>query len=131
MKTFEEAEAFFYKDRFAHDAADIRIVEFTDHSAKCKLDIQDKHLNGMNQVMGGAIFTLADFSFAVASDAKAVSSSCNITYLSATKGKSLFAEAEIKKDGRTTIFAEVKIYDDLGKDIAFVTVNGIRVLPKD
>lgn len=130
MKTFEEAEKFFYQDHFAHDATDITIVEFSEYYAKCKFDIKEKHLNVNGTVMGGAIFTLADFTYAVASDSAAVSSSSSITYLNTSKGKTLFAEAKMIKDGRTTVFYEIKVYDDLGKDIAFVTMNGIKIPPK-
>lgn len=127
MKTFEEAENFFYKDHFAHDAAGIRIVEFKEYYAKCKMDIQEKHLNVNGTVMGGAIFTLADFAFAVASDAVGVSYTSSITYLNPAKCKTLFAEARMIKDGKTAIFYEIKVTDETGKDIAFVTMNGIRV----
>ena len=44
----------------------VEIEEVDDGYAKCSLEIQPHHLNAANTVMGGAIFTLADFAFAVA-----------------------------------------------------------------
>ncbi len=59
--------------------------------------IQKYHLNSVNVVQGGAIFTLADFAFAAASNSYgtvALGISVNIFYVkSATKG-TLIAEAK-------------------------------------
>ena len=61
----EQIREFFAKDRFATDNG-ATIEEVDDGYAKCSLEIQPHHLNAANTVMGGAIFTLADFAFAVA-----------------------------------------------------------------
>ena len=63
----EQIREFFAKDRFATDNG-ATIEEVDDGYAKCSLEIQPHHLNAANTVMGGAIFTLADFAFAGASD---------------------------------------------------------------
>ena len=59
-----------------------------DH-AVCELDIKDHHRNALGNVMGGAIFTLADFALAIASNTgenPSVSVSSTIEYLSASNG---------------------------------------------
>ena len=125
-RTLEESKAFFARDRFAA-LTEIEILEVDDFYAKCRMKIQEKHLNGDNHVMGGAIFTLADYCYAVASDSVAVSLSSEINYLSSSKGTELIAEARMLKDGRSTVFYEVRITDDLGKNIAFVTMTGFKI----
>ena len=65
--TLEELNDFFGHDRFAEHAG-CRIVEGSRDHAVCELDIQDHHRNALGNVMGGAIFTLADFALAIASN---------------------------------------------------------------
>ncbi len=93
MKKIRE---FFKKDRFAaHN--DITLLDIRPGYAKAELKISDKHLNGVDITHGGAIFTLADLAFAVASNSHgtvAVGVSATISYLKATNGGTLTAEAE-------------------------------------
>ena len=82
------------------------------------------HMNAHGAVMGGAIFTLADFAFAVACNYAGVPSvaiECNIRYYAATKGKKLIATAKTDKEGHTLGHYTVEIEDDLGKKIAGYT----------
>lgn len=65
--TLEELNDFFGHDRFAEHAG-CRIVEGSRDHAVCELDIKDHHRNALGNVMGGAIFTLADFALAIASN---------------------------------------------------------------
>ncbi|MFR7404185.1 MAG: PaaI family thioesterase, partial [Coriobacteriaceae bacterium] len=86
--TLEELNDFFGHDRFAEHAG-CRIVEGSRDHAVCELDIKDHHRNALGNVMGGAIFTLADFALAIASNTgenPSVSVSSTIEYLSASKG---------------------------------------------
>ena len=71
--------------------------------------------------MGGAIFTLADFTLAIAcniGEAPTVSISNAIEYLSSSRGTKLIAECNVDKSGRKVGFYTVDIKDDLGKSIA-------------
>ena len=81
--------------------------------------------------MGGAIYTLADFAFAVASnfdkDRAAVSIAGNALFLSATKGEILYAQARLLRDGRNNCFYEVTVTDDLERKIAVVSFTGAHV----
>ena len=89
--TLEELNDFFGHDRFAEHAG-CRIVEGSRDHAVCELDIKDHHRNALGNVMGGAIFTLADFALAIASNTgenPSVSVSSTIEYLSASKGRHL------------------------------------------
>ena len=79
---------------------------------------------------GGTIFTLADFAFAVASNQKGrdvVTQASQITFLKSAKGKHLTAVARQIKDGKRVCFYEITVSDELGTEVAFVTVNGYVV----
>jgi len=127
MNSVEEAKKIFDNDRYATSTTGCEILEVGQGYAKCQLKITPKILNAYDSVMGGAIYTLADFAFGIAGDSNAVSTTGQITYLSASKGDTLFAEAKMVKDGRTLVFAEIKVTDNLGKEIAFVTMSGMKV----
>ena len=64
MSLIEEKREFFKGDRFAVDVTGIDIVDVGENYAKCRLEIDKKHLNAAGHPMGGAIYTLADFAFA-------------------------------------------------------------------
>lgn len=122
------------RERFSHDrfatvnGAVIDTVE--DGYAKCSMELNDTHRNALGAVMGGAIFTLADFTFAVASNWNKnpqVSLNASISFLGKAKGSKLIAEAEKIKEGRKTCYYEVMITDELGNPVAHMTSNGFAV----
>ena len=80
---------------------------------------------------GRAIFTLADFAYAVASngftDKIIVSQQVAITFLAPARGTELLAEAKCLKSGRTTCLYAVDVRDELGTYVAHATVNGFTV----
>ncbi len=92
----ERIMRFFENDRFAKHSG-IEVLEVSEGKAKAKMEIGEKHLNGVGLVHGGAIFTLADLAFAVASNSHgtaALAINVSIAYLKATTKGTLFAEAE-------------------------------------
>ena len=130
MTDLEKAREFFRKDIFASETTGIEIEEVGLHYAKCVLNIGDKHKNAYGGVMGGAIFTLADYTFAVSSNFNApqtVSVSSNISFTGMAKGKKLIAESALIKDGRSTCLYSIEIKDELGTKVAFVTINGMKL----
>lgn len=129
MNYLEQAKKMFQNDIYATETTGIEIVEVKESYAKCILKVERKHMNAADSVMGGAIFTLADFAFAVASNAGnplTVSLSSQINYLSAARGEQLIAEAVCVKAGRSTCFYEVKITDEQDSMVAIVTTTGFR-----
>ena len=79
--------------------------------------------------MGGAIFTLADFALAIASNTggnPSVSVSSTIEYLSASKGTCLIATCNADKSGRRLGFYTTDVTDDTGRRIARVTTTVYR-----
>lgn len=122
----EQIQKIFANDRFATENGAV-IEDVNEGYAKCSLEIQQRHLNAAGAVMGGAIFTLADFAFAVASNWNKplhVSTTSQITYLGAAKGSRLIAEARKVKEGRSTCYYLVEVKDDLGNAVAHVTSSG-------
>ena len=124
------------KDKFIHDAfvADGlgAVIDGASYGfARVSMEIQPRHCNALGIPMGGAIFTLADFAFAVAANQgrDVVTQASQITFLKAAQGKRLIAEARQVKDGKRVCFYEVKVNDDLGTEVAFVTINGYVVSP--
>ena len=86
----------FDNDRFAKHVG-IDLIEFSPGRGKATMHITPKHLNGIDVVQGGAIFTLADFAFAVAVNARgniAVAVTTSITFLKAVSEGTLTATAE-------------------------------------
>lgn len=88
---------FFKNDRFAA-SNEIFLMEAKPGYAKSSMKVLEKHLNGVNTVQGGAIFTLADLTFAAAVNAHgnvAVALNVNISFLKAAfVGDTLIAEAK-------------------------------------
>ena len=131
ISKLEEARELFAHDVYASELTGVVIDEIGDNYAKCSLILEDKHRNAYGGIMGGAIYTLADLTFAVASnfDKKeaTVSLSTSANFMSASKGNVLYAEARLIKDGRRNCFYEVRVTDDLGKDIAEILFTGAHL----
>lgn len=66
--TLDQIREKFSHDRFATEACGCRVDEARAGHAVCSLDLTPKHINEKGVPMGGAIFTLADFAIAVASN---------------------------------------------------------------
>ena len=129
--TLEEARAIFANDSFATQAAGIRIDSCGLHTARCAMKITSAHLNAMGKVMGGAIYTLADYTFAVAANSEGlqwVSAQSSVNFLSAAAEGILSAEASCEHEGRNTCLYTIKISDGNNKQIAIVSAVGVRVV---
>ena len=126
----EEVQRVFRNDRFATDACGCRVVEASRGHAVCEFDITPGHRNEKGGVMGGAIFTVADLAFAVASNVGepvTVSVSSSIEFMSAAKGERLIATADVDKNGRTLGFYNCLVTDELGTPVARVTQTAMHL----
>lgn len=122
----QEVQKRFENDGFATENG-ARIEEIDDGYAKVVMDLDPHHYNAVGGVMGGAIFTAADFAFAAASnwqERTAVSQTAQITYLGRVKGRQLIAEARCVKDGRSICYYVIDVTDELGSRVAQVTSSG-------
>ena len=131
MGTIAEAREEFSHDLYATKLSGAEIEEIGENFARCSMKLTENHRNAYGGIMGGAIYTLADFAFAVASnfdkEMATVSVVGQASFMSASKGTVLYAEARLLKDGRNTCFYEVNVTDDLDKLIAVVSFNGAHV----
>lgn len=126
MTKLEEARAFFAGDRFATENGAV-INEIGEHYAICSMELTPHHLNAAGRVMGGAVFMLADFAFAVASNfghPADVTTTSQITFLRPSQGKMLYAKSQELRRGRTAVYYETSVTDDTGALIARVTASG-------
>ena len=127
--TLDDAREYFSHDRFATDNG-ITLDELDTAHSVCSLMLDDRHKNAYGGVMGGAIFTLADFAFATLSNDRervTVAQQVSINYLSAPKGNRLMARASYRKNGRTSCVINVDVTDETGRDIAQFVGTGFKL----
>ncbi len=126
MKTIEEVRKFFENDRFATENYMV-IDSVKEDTATCSMTVCDRHKNAVGNVMGGVYFTLADFTFAVATNhekAGMVSLSSTIDFHSIAKGEKIICTAEKIKKGRTTCSYLMTLTDENGSLLATVLTTG-------
>lgn len=129
FESIDEAREFFKGDKFATNIG-VKLDELEEDSCVCSLELCDDFKNAYGAVMGGAIFTLGDFAFAVLSNQlhrPTVGLQVSINYLSGSKGEKLIAKVTVRKDGRTTSVLNVDITDDTGRDIAQFVGTGYKM----
>lgn len=127
--TLEDVRALFAHDLFATEMCGCRVIEASRGHAVCAFDIADTHLNAQGGVMGGAIFTLADFALAIGcniGEEPTVAVSNSIEFMSAAKGRTLIATCNVDKSGRSLGFYTVDVVDDLGTPVARMTATCFR-----
>ena len=129
FSTVEEAREYFRNDRFATENG-MQLDELTEDGCVCSVVLGERHRNALGGIMGGVLFTLADFAFAIASNNAhhgTVAIDVNIHFLAATKGSKLTARATCVKDGRTTAVYEAKVTDDTGREVALFLGTGYKL----
>ena len=125
----DEVRELFGHDRFATEACGCEVLEASRGHAVCAFDITPVHRNAQGNVMGGAIFTLADFALAIAcnmGEEPTVSVSNTISFMSAAKGSRLIATCDADKSGRSLGFYTVDVRDDLNPPVARMTATCFR-----
>lgn len=92
----DSMKKFVQKDRFARHIG-VEVLEHGKGTAKARMEIGDHHRNSAGMVHGGAIFSLADAVFSIASNSHgtlAVAINVSISFFKAATEGTLFAEAE-------------------------------------
>lgn len=144
MDRTELARRIFADDTFATRQTGIKIDTVDSDSCICSLAVDARHRNAKGAVMGGVLFTLADFAFAVAANSEAlppeqnteepllewVSSSSTIHFINAVKGDVLSASASCIKKGRLQALYQITITDNRDTKVALITTTGTRVQKK-
>lgn len=124
----QETIKFIKNDRFAQ-LVGTKLVKVEPGYAVAEMEISEKHLNGINTVQGGAIFALADYAFAAASNSEGIVTvgiNVNISYMKVPKGKILKAEARVTSASRKICHVEVDIVDEDNVLIAKANCTGYR-----
>jgi acyl-CoA thioesterase len=125
----QNALKYLENDRFAA-LAGIKLVRAEPGFAVARMEITENHLNGVNRVQGGAIFTLADFAFAAASNSGGIVTlgiNVNISYFKSPKGKVITAEAKEISSGRKICGFNVDIFDEDKVLVARVSALGYKL----
>jgi acyl-CoA thioesterase len=117
--TSDDLKRYFLKDKFAVYVG-IELLSVGDGKATARLEIKPHHLNGVGILHGGVTYTLADLAFAAAVNSRghvAVAISNTISYVKATKGTVIFAEAaEVAANPRLATYV-VNVLDEEGETI--------------
>ena len=127
--TPDEARDFFANDRFATENG-MQIDELDGEHAVTSVVLSARHRNALGGVMGGVIFTLADFAFAALTNdkvRKTVAQQVSINYLNAPKGGKLVATARYRKDGRSSCVVNIDVSDDTGRAVAQAVGTGFKL----
>jgi len=125
-------DAFFTNDAWAQEAG-IELMEVSAGRAKVRMKIAKRHLNSHGTVHGGAIFTLADTAFALASNSHGIPAAginAHISYVTSAATGTLFAEAvEFSLRPKIATYM-VTVTDDDGEKIAFFEGMVYRKTPR-
>lgn len=136
MDRTQIARQFFAADRFATQVCGAEIIAVNEKETLVGLELTPSHTNAAGMVMGGVLFTLADFAFAVAANTEIAASGddqplwisldSSIHYLSPVKGNRLTAKTECVKTGRTTCLFHIKIFDNTDRLVSTIETTGYR-----
>jgi acyl-CoA thioesterase len=116
----ETIKKVFAKDAFARRNG-IALVHVSEGEAVASMQIEPHHLNSFGVTHGGALFTLADFAFAVAGNTHgnvALSINSHMSYIKATSQGVLTAYAHEVKSSRKLGMYRVEIKDEADEIIA-------------
>ncbi len=127
----DDITGFFDKDLYARENG-IELLHVGKGVAGVRMAIQEKHINSHGTVHGGAIFTLADTAFALASNSHGIPASAinaHISYMKAARSGTLRAEArEFALNPRLASYT-VEVTDDAGEKIAIFQGMAYRKTP--
>lgn len=119
---------FLQGDKFAL-LAGVELLETGNGYAKARMEIKPEHLNGGGVCQGGAIFTLADLTFAATTNSHArltLSITSSINFFKAESKGFLYAEAREAFSHKRLANCEVRITNETGDLIATFNGTGYR-----
>ena len=128
FRDLNEAREYFQGDLFATENG-AQIEELGENWCLCSLNVRPSHRNAAGGLMGGVVFMLADFAFAVASNnvhSLTVAQQASINFLGKLHGSILKAKAQCRKDGFLSCVYLVDISDETGQDIAQAVITGFK-----
>lgn len=127
-----DPDPFFSADNFA-GLCGIELLQTGTGRARLKMEVMDCHRNSHGTVHGGAIFTLADTAFAIASNSHGIPAAAinaHISYINAARDGTLYAEAEEFALNPKLASYTVTITDSAGAKIAIFQGMVYRKTPR-
>jgi acyl-CoA thioesterase len=124
--------SFFVNDAWARETG-IELVEVSTGRAMIRMRIDARHLNSHGTVHGGAIFTLADTAFALASNSHGIPAAAinaHISYVKSATSGVLHANAEESSLSPKIATYSVTVTDDNGEKIALFEGMVYRKTPR-
>jgi acyl-CoA thioesterase len=115
-----DKEEFFSKDAYAWEAG-IELMEVSNGFAEVRMKIDNRHKNSHGTVHGGAIFTLADTAFALASNSHGIPAAAinaHISFVKSATSGTLIARAEEFSLNPKIATYTVTVTDEGGENIA-------------
>jgi acyl-CoA thioesterase len=109
----------------------IQLLEVHEGYAVAELTLNENHLNGVNRVHGGVIFTLADYAFAAACNSVGHTTTginVSITYFKTPAGNKIKAVAKELSSQNRICGYQVEVLDEDGSLIASFNGLGYRKL---
>jgi acyl-CoA thioesterase len=125
-------KAFFANDTWAKESG-IELMEVSIGRSKVRMKIEKRHMNGHGTVHGGAIFTLADTAFALASNSHGIPAAAinaHISYVKSATAGTLYADgAETSLSPKIATYSVI-VTDDNGEKIALFEGMVYRKTPR-
>ena len=125
-------KAFFANDAWAKESG-IELMEVSIGRSKVRMKIEKKHLNSHDTIHGGAIFTLADTAFALASNSHGIPAAAinaHISYVKSATAGNLYADASESSLSPKIATYSVIVTDDYGDKIALFEGMVYRKTPR-
>lgn len=112
---------------------DVQVVDVGEGSCRAKLPFHEQLTQYYHDIHGGVIATLADTVIYLAQTTlngitkNTVTIELKVNYLAPPKQDDLYADASVLKNGKKTIYAEVRITNLSGKLVAHATGTYMRL----
>lgn len=132
MSEKKDVSAFMGHDAYA-ELTGLEVVRAEAGYAEVRLPVTPGIVNGHGNVHGGALFTLADYAAAVASNLfgdPTIAANGSISFLRPVRGGHALARARTVKAGERMNFQNVELFDDQERLVAVFQGSAIRVRRK-
>lgn len=119
-----DIRAYYADDLYATEATGLRIDDAEPGWAIVSMDIQPRVTNAKGGVMGGALFTMADFAASIADYELGyinMSIDSSMQFVHGARGSRLIATAIATYRGRSIGYYRIRVEDDLGTLVATST----------
>jgi acyl-CoA thioesterase len=119
--SIERVREHFDKDHFATDTAGIELTDLAPGKAVARMDLGPQHHNSIGTVHGGAVFTLADYAFAAATNASgriAVAIDAHISFCKAAAEGVITATAQVLSESYKISTCEVRVTNEADELLA-------------